>query len=182
MVAATDKKAVLVVLDLENIRVSAKKELGLRLDLELLDGWMHGSYKPVDKVAFLDCARANGERFKLYNLGWTIKDVVTKFQDYAEAVPMSVTVKNAVDYELALYIVEYVIESQVRTVLLMGGDGDYVRIVKLLKKWGVEVHVLAVNAALARRLENLADEVHHYEDLVNGAKGEDIKSHTVMMV
>ena len=162
-------------MDFENIKISVNKDLQRPLDIELLDDWVHAHYRPTDKMAFMDSWRTNGERHRLFKSGWSIKDVVTRDQDLDGSQKKPQAKKNAVDVELMMAVVEYILEADVWTVVIMSGDGDYLPLIKLLKKRGIEVHVLAVNTSLARKLEAFADKLYTYEDLLQAHKLEKVE-------
>ena len=153
----------LIALDLENIYISTKKNTNGHLDLNLLDDWIHKTYQPTDKIAFLDSKRSNGHRDWLYHLGWTIHDVITRETD--DTSNSHVLIRNAIDLELALKVYEYSIEANLQTVLLISGDGDYLPLVKRLKKRGISVHILAVEGCLSKKLEKFAKVIYSLEDI-----------------
>lgn len=151
----------LVVLDMENIYLSNKKQSGKRLDLEKLDEWIHRNYLVVDKVAFLDSKRSNGFKDWLYTLGWTIHDVTTR--ENGQGTNTQILVKNAIDIELALEVFDTIIEVDISTLLIISGDGDYLPLVKRLKKRDITIHVLGVDGCLSKKLQKFADSVFSLE-------------------
>jgi uncharacterized LabA/DUF88 family protein len=158
-----DKGSWFVVMDVENITISLKKA-GLNLDFKTIDDRVLESFSPCEKAAYLDIQRADGSRDSLYRLGWTLKDVITKYKD--ENKNSTVIFRNAVDSKLTVYTQEVAYYKNPRGILLFGGDGDYMPLVITLKRHGVYVVVAAVKGAFSEGLKRLADEFFYLDDLI----------------
>ena len=156
----------LVVMDTENFVISCSKELGIRADINALDEWIHKTYYVIEKMAFIDLSRMNGHRHSLNSLGWTFHNILTKMKD--EDIGEEIRIKNAIDIELALETYEYATRNPLDKVLLISGDGDYLPLVKRIKKMGIGVDVLAVKACMSRKLLKFADRYYSYESVLSG--------------
>lgn len=155
----------LVVLDTENLVISCRKERDEPVDFKAIDRWLHSNYHTLDKVAFINIDRLNGNRRILDFLGWTFRDVVTKFKD--EDTGAQVRIKNAIDIELALSTYEFIMENYVEQVVLISGDGDFLPLVKRILKRGIAVDVMAIKASTSRKLAKFADCYWSYEDVLH---------------
>lgn len=165
-VATTREVRTLVVMDAENLVISCSKELGKGTDIRTLDEWIHQKHRVIEKMAFIDISRVNGYRHALHVLGWTFRNVLTKVRD--EDTGIDVRIKNAIDIELALETYEYATRNPLDKVLLISGDGDYLPLVKRIKKIGIGVDVLAVKACMSRKLLKFADRYYSYESVLSG--------------
>ncbi len=159
----------LVVMDVENILISLKKA-GLNLSFKILDDWVLESFSPCEKVAYLDIQRENGSRNALHRLGWTLNDVITKYKN--ENRNSTVIVRNAIDLDLALDTLEAAYNKNLKGILLFGGDGDYMHLVKKLKGRGISVVVSAVKGTFSEGLKRLADEFFYLDDLATPKRSE----------
>ena len=155
----------LVVLDAENLLISVERERREYVNFKAIDRWLHSNYRIIEKTVFIDIHRMNGNRNILYNLGWTFRDVVTKYEDKDTGSP--VLIKNAIDIELALETYEYVINNPVDKVLLISGDGGYVSLLRRILKRGIAVDIMAVEASTSRKLVKFADRYWSYEEVLN---------------
>jgi len=153
----------LVVMDTENLVVSCKEELKKGYKFEKVDKWIHEKYQVVDKYAFIDMFRANGNRRRLDRLGWTLRDVITRIKD--EDKKKETLVKNAIDLELALTTYKVAINSKIKRVLLISGDGDFLTLIKEIKKLGIEVEVMALDSCTSLKLSKFANNYIPYETL-----------------
>lgn len=163
----------LVVMDTENLVISCSKELGKGADIRTLDEWIHKKHRVIEKMAFIDLSRMNGHRHSLNSLGWTFHNILTTMKD--EDSGEEIRVKNAIDLELALETYEYATRNPLDKVLLISGDGDYLPLVKRIKKVGIGVDVLAVKACMSRKLMKFADRYYSYESVLNGSDDRDSK-------
>lgn len=168
-----DKGPWLVVMDVENIKISLEKA-GLYLDFKTLDDRVLENFSPCEKAAYLDAKRANGSRNPLYRLGWTLKDVITKHNDGDRNSPT--LIRNAIDLELVVNTQKAAYHKNPKGVLLFGGDGDYMPLVKALKEEGVYVVVAAVKGAFSEGLKRLADDVFYLDDLATHRSSEKKKT------
>ncbi|GCC10067.1 NYN domain protein [archaeon] len=159
-----DKGFWLVVMDVENIKISLEKA-GLSPDFKTIDDWILENISPCEKTAYLDIKRANGSRESLYQLGWTLKDVITKYNN-GNKNSTTIIVRNAIDLGLALDTLETAYNKNTKGILLFGGDGDYMPLIIKLKRHGVYVVVAAVKGAFSDGLKRVSDESFYLDDLV----------------
>ncbi len=157
-----DKGSWLVVMDVENITISLKKA-GLNLDFKTLDDRVLEKFSPCEKAAYLDIQRADGSRKFLYRLGWTLNDVITKYNNGNKN--STVIIRNAIDLELVQDTLEAAYNKNLKGILLFGGDGDYMTLVKRLKGREIYVVVAAVKGAFSEGLKRLADDFFYLDDL-----------------
>lgn len=164
----TSKPRTLVVMDTENLIISCQRELGKNYKFEKVDKWIHEQYQVVDKYAFIDICRANGNRDRLDRLGWTFRDVVTKMKDKESK--KNIRIKNALDLELALSTFEYILNSNIDRVLLISGDGDFLPLLKRIQKAGIMVDILALESCTSKKLIKFAYSHIGYELFFNATK------------
>lgn len=172
-----NKGSWLVVMDVENIKISLEKA-DFNLSFENIDDWILENFSPCEKAAYLDIQRANGSRESLYRLGWTLKDVITKYNNGTKNSTTTI-VRNAIDLELALDTLDTAYNNDIKGILLFGGDGDYMPLVKKLKGHGVSVVVSAVKGAFSDGLKRVADESFYLDDLVISIDNDEKKKTSV---
>lgn len=168
------------VMDLENALISHKKA-ELFFNFKTTDNWVQEHYSPLEKLAYLDVSEANGSIRPLRHLGWTLCDVSTKDKD--EKTGKKVIIRNAVDNALALNTLAYAFRNKPKGVLLIGGDGDYIHLVRLLKQEGIHVAVTAIKGAFSKGLRNISDEFFYLDELatpINKNKEEILRSEDII--
>jgi uncharacterized LabA/DUF88 family protein len=155
------------VMDLENAMISHKKA-ELYFNFKTTDNWIQEKYSPLEKLAYLDISEANGSIRRLSHLGWTLRDVFTKDRD--KKTGKKVIIRNAVDNTLALDTLAYAFRNKLQGILLIGGDGDYIHLVRLLKQEGIYVAVAAIKGTFSKVLRNIADEFFYLDELATPIK------------
>lgn len=63
------------------------------------------------------------------------------------------------DWDMGIAVEAVELRGQVATLALVSGDGDFAPLVKLLKRWGMQVEVASFLEGLASDLQNAADKV-----------------------
>ena len=160
----------LVVMDTENLIYSCKEINGEGPDLKRMDEYLHGSYDIADKICFVPITRLNGYRGTLTYLGWTFRDVVSFHEENGERR----TIKNALDLELALETYDQVQKSNINRVVLISGDGDFLPLVKRIKKMGILVDIISIEACASSKLMKFADSFSSYRDTLKELVEDDI--------
>lgn len=154
----------LVVLDFENIYIGLKKYN--KKWITSLNDWLDTTYKPVEKVAFLDVQRVNGQRALLTSDGWTINDVLTSGKK-ENPEDRTIFLKNAVDMSLALFTMDYAYRHNINKLVLLSGDGDYAELVKYLKRKGIEVTAVCTYESISKRLFHVVNDTQYLELILN---------------
>lgn len=132
-------------LDVENTSLSLRNHLGRQFDArEVIDaagGWdrLH------DAVAYADFAKVPEAIARSLNrAGYTCRHV---------APTGGLVGKDLVDFALTIDLLETALmRTDVRRIVLVGGDGDYVPVVSRAQQLGRSVLVVAVRGALSREL------------------------------
>lgn len=157
----------IVYLDLENLQISYNQIYGKPLDLKKLDHWLNSNYNIIEKIAYLDVARANGTRIELRRLGWTIKDVETKKQGETNKTTL---IKNALDSQLIANSLAYSFRHPKDKIILMSGDGDYVYLAVEWKQENVSFDVIGVDGTVSTGLKNFADNYYPIDGILKVPK------------
>jgi uncharacterized LabA/DUF88 family protein len=156
-------------MDWANIQRSYRDNNGTEFgwdELRNLTSLLHRLFDIYGKVAYIDSGTPNGSKKRLDAFGYDIVNVPSFVQEPGEN--NGHVVKNAVDVEMALGIYDAVIETKnLDVVILLSGDGDYIPLVKRIKKKGIAIVVIAVRGHLSQRLANFATKVFYLEDMVN---------------
>ena len=171
-VASLDRPKVSVALDWENILLSYRETCDSRFgwdEMRKLDAYIHEHYDVLSKTAYADSSINNSSKKILDSFGYTIVNVPSRIKESEESREM--LIKNAVDIELAFDIYDEVIECRnLSTVILLSGDGDFLPVVKRIKRRGVAVFVFSCRGHLSKLLAKFASRVFNLEDLIPKAQ------------
>ncbi len=149
--------------DYENTQISYKQMHSKSPNRKAIDQWLHDNYSIIEKIVYIDVARANGIRSELRRMGWTIKDVESRQVDENQK---DVIVKNALDIQLAVEAVAYAMKNPWDKVVIMSGDGDYIPVAIILNRENVRFDVLAVEGCISYGLKNFAERYYSLSDIL----------------
>lgn len=159
---------VCVAVDWENIFLSYRESCDSWFgwdEMRWLDAYLHEHYDVLGKTAYLDSSTSNGSKDFLDSFGYAIVNVPSRIRESEWS--QELFIKNAVDVELALDVYDDVLETTgLSTVILLSGDGDFLPLVKRIKKRGVDVFVFACRGHLSKRLAKFAGRVFYLENLI----------------
>lgn len=128
----------IVCIDYSNLKFGTKMS-GWDLDMKSFRSWLRDKYKADKVVIFLGFYEGNKNFYEyLENLGYELyfKPIV-KSRDGK--------IKGNVDGELILYGCCAHFEMQIKSFVLVSGDGDYNCLVEFLKKKSVSVEIISPN-------------------------------------
>ena len=161
----------------------ANKRVALFIDVDNVLILAQSSGLPFDLALIIERARQQGAVMSAKAYGdWTsnlLRPVLGDFRSSAvELVELLTTGasrehKNTADIQLAVDALEMVF-SPVRpdTVVIVGGDRDYVPLVQKLKRYGVFVVGIGVEAGVSRVLVEACDSYVFYDDILPPAPEE----------
>lgn len=165
------KSRALVVMDTENLIMSSLQIYNEKPKFHELDEWLHEKYNVIDKIGFVRRSRTNGIQNILYRLGWTIYNVNTKIIDEENQEQQSI--KNALDIELALSTYDIILNNKLEQLILISGDGDYLPLIKRLKKLGIVIDVISIDECTSAKLIKFSDNYFIYAQIVQEIESQD---------
>jgi hypothetical protein len=155
-------------LDWENLFLSSGEKGETRLgrdELRHLTDWLMESTDVVESVAYVDSSTSASSKNHLDALGHRIVNVISRRA--IQENPNGCLIKNAVDVEMVLSIFEAAVEiADLDAVVLLSGDGDFIPLVKRVKKRGLKVVIVGCKEHVNRSLANLANAVFYLEDIL----------------
>jgi uncharacterized LabA/DUF88 family protein len=171
-----NRPKVSVALDWENIYLSHIQSCGSQFGWEEiceLDRYIHEHFDVLNKKAYVDSSTLNGSKKMLESFGYTIVNVPSKTEGVKKSQKMHI--RNAVDVEMALDIYDEVLENRkLSTVLLLSGDGDFLPIVKRVKRRGVNVYIFGFEGYVSKILAKFANQVLYLDNLIHIIPGGEI--------
>lgn len=169
--------------ELEQVRVASSDRVALFIDVDNILILAQNSGLPFNLSLIIDRARQQGTVMssKAY-ADWTanlLRPVLGDFRANAiELVQLPTSTaskehKNTADIQLTVDAFEMVF-SPVRpdTIVIVGGDRDYVPLVQKLKRYGIFVMGIGVEAGVSRVLIEACDSFVFYDDIVPPAPEE----------
>ncbi len=150
---AGENSDVALLIDYENLQVSLKRHFDLttpRMSLIIQEAQEHGRLVLARAYAPWTSPDLSIDAENLYRQGIELVYVPTR--------------KNSADVRLAVDCVETCgRSSNIRTYIIVTGDGDLIHPINYLRQQGRKVVVIGVDAAMSRMLSSAADSVLLYE-------------------
>jgi len=166
-VESVNKPKVIVALDWENIFLSYKDDNQSQFgwdEICQLDDLLHQKYDVVDKSAYVDSSTCKSSRSILDSFRYNVVNVPSRYKESKDG--NEILIKNAVDVEMALDVYDNVLTSQdIRGIVLLTGDGDFIPIIKRIKRNGIDVIVYSFKGHTSRMLDKFATEIYYLDEI-----------------
>ena len=166
----------IVAMDTENMSISLKTLLEENLDLKLIENLLNARYEVIEKLAFIDITRVNGERKRLEKHNWCIHDVVTRPSLMKDG--RKPQIGNRLDVGLSVITLEHCLLSRPDVLILLSGDGDYIPLVESIRARNIKIHVISPSGSMSHRLLHYCDYLSPWEILIDPDRND---GHTIVI-
>ncbi len=159
---STDKAQLAVLIDFENISISARDKYGL-FSLSLL-------LQNIEKLGRITIKRAYGDWDRFNNYRKTLlEEAVELIQLFS--VSHENGGKNRADLRVAVDAMELVFtQSYIDTIVIVSGDSDFSSLMLKVREYGKYTIGAGVRNATSRLLVNSCDDFIFYDELINAEK------------
>jgi len=163
--SGTVRPRAIVAMDTENMSISLRDLLEENLDLKLIDNLLNAHYEVIEKLAFIDITRVNGERKRLEKHNWCIHDVVTRPSLMKDG--RKPQIGNKLDVGLSVITLEHCLLSRPDVLILLSGDGDYIPLVESIRARNIKIHVISPSGSMSHRLLHYCDYLSPWEIMMD---------------